>query len=206
MELNVLGYEGQTVTNVCASFSVALHPQKPYSSLRWGVQDGHLDFHTAPELWVLSSGDLKFCICSPSVLDEHGLLCLQWTVACVCVKTLQMLNWFILFCVISSENCLLTNQNLCSAVSDWNYIGHSVSVCQRDQSSSGAGDQLQQPWAWRQGRQGWQGRQTWQGRQREEQAEQHWGRARSDAKKCKQMLIFLLFLINHSLSMVLQIT
>ena len=48
-----LTYWGQTVTNACAWFSVALHPQKPYGSLGRGAQDGHLDFHSAPELSVL---------------------------------------------------------------------------------------------------------------------------------------------------------
>ena len=45
-----LTYWGQTVTNACVWFSVALRPQKPYGSLGRGAQDGHLDFHTAPEL------------------------------------------------------------------------------------------------------------------------------------------------------------
>ena len=31
--------------------SVALRPQKPSGSLGTGAQDGHLDFHTVPELW-----------------------------------------------------------------------------------------------------------------------------------------------------------
>ena len=45
-----LTYKGQTVTNACAWFNVALRPQKPQGSLGRGAQDGHLDFHTAPEL------------------------------------------------------------------------------------------------------------------------------------------------------------
>ena len=32
--------------------SVALRPQKPSGLLGTGAQDGHLDFHTAPELWI----------------------------------------------------------------------------------------------------------------------------------------------------------
>ena len=39
------------MNSACARFSVALRPQKLYVSLRRGAQDGHLDFHTAPELW-----------------------------------------------------------------------------------------------------------------------------------------------------------
>ena len=31
-------------------FSVAIRPQKPVCLLGTGAQDGHLDFHTAPEL------------------------------------------------------------------------------------------------------------------------------------------------------------
>ena len=31
--------------------NVALRPQKPSGSLGTGAQDGHLDFHTVPELW-----------------------------------------------------------------------------------------------------------------------------------------------------------
>ena len=29
---------------------LAVHPQKPVGSLGTGAQDGHLDFHTAPEI------------------------------------------------------------------------------------------------------------------------------------------------------------
>ena len=40
------------MTNAEARFNVALRPQKPQGSLGRGAQDGHLDFHTAPELCV----------------------------------------------------------------------------------------------------------------------------------------------------------
>ena len=33
-----------------ARFNVALRPQKPLGSVGRGAQDGHLDFHTPPEL------------------------------------------------------------------------------------------------------------------------------------------------------------
>ena len=46
---------GKIVTNACARFSVALHPQKPQGSSGRGAQNGHLDFHTAPELCVFAS-------------------------------------------------------------------------------------------------------------------------------------------------------
>ena len=38
------------MTSAEAWFSVALRPQKPEGSLGRKAQDGHLDFHTAPEL------------------------------------------------------------------------------------------------------------------------------------------------------------
>ena len=56
-ELHVLGcrltYQGQTVTSAEAWFTVALRPQKPEGPLGRKAQDGHLDFHTALELWRL---------------------------------------------------------------------------------------------------------------------------------------------------------
>ena len=36
-------------------FNVALCPHKPTGSLGQGAQDGHLDFHTAPELWICAT-------------------------------------------------------------------------------------------------------------------------------------------------------
>ena len=55
MLLNVLRcqltYQGQAETNAEARFSIALHPRKPEGSLGRTAQDGHLDSHTAPELW-----------------------------------------------------------------------------------------------------------------------------------------------------------
>ena len=55
MLLNVLGcqltYQGQAETNAEAWFNTALHPWKPEGSLGRRAQDGHLDSHTAPELW-----------------------------------------------------------------------------------------------------------------------------------------------------------
>ena len=38
-----------------AWFSIILCPRKPEGSLGRTAQDGHLDSHTAPELWLLSS-------------------------------------------------------------------------------------------------------------------------------------------------------
>ena len=43
------------MTNACAWYTVALRPQKSRGSLGRGTQDGHLDFHTGPELWSNSS-------------------------------------------------------------------------------------------------------------------------------------------------------
>ena len=38
-------------TNAEARFSITLRPRKPEGSLGRTAQDGHLDSHTAPELW-----------------------------------------------------------------------------------------------------------------------------------------------------------
>ena len=56
--LNILGcrltYQGQAETNAEARFNIGLRPRKPpEGSLgRRTAQDGHLDSHTAPELYV----------------------------------------------------------------------------------------------------------------------------------------------------------
>jgi len=39
------------VTNAEAWFNKSLRPRKPEGSLGRTAQDGHLDSHTAPELW-----------------------------------------------------------------------------------------------------------------------------------------------------------
>ena len=39
------------MTNAEARFNKSLHPRKPEGSLGRTAQDGHLDSHTAPELW-----------------------------------------------------------------------------------------------------------------------------------------------------------
>ena len=46
-----LAYLGQAVTSAEAWFNIALRPRKPEGSLGRIAQDGHLDSHTAPELW-----------------------------------------------------------------------------------------------------------------------------------------------------------
>ena len=46
-----LTYWGQAETSAEAWFSIALRPRKPEGSLGRTAQDGHLDSHTAPELW-----------------------------------------------------------------------------------------------------------------------------------------------------------
>ena len=54
--LNVLGcrltYYRQAETNAEAWFNIALRQRKPEDSLGRTAQDGHLDSHTAPELWA----------------------------------------------------------------------------------------------------------------------------------------------------------
>ena len=39
------------MTSAEAWFNIALRPRKPEGSLGRPAQDGHLDSHTAPELW-----------------------------------------------------------------------------------------------------------------------------------------------------------
>ena len=51
-----LTYYGQVVTNAEARFNIALRPRKPEGSLGQPAQDGHLDSHTAPELWFTGLG------------------------------------------------------------------------------------------------------------------------------------------------------
>ena len=46
-----LTYLGQVVTNAEARCNNSLHPWKPEGSLGRTAQDGHLNSHTAPELW-----------------------------------------------------------------------------------------------------------------------------------------------------------
>ena len=46
-----LTYLRQAETNAEAWFNIALRPRKPEGSLGRTAQDGHLDSHTAPELW-----------------------------------------------------------------------------------------------------------------------------------------------------------
>ena len=43
------------MTNAEGRFNNSLRPQKPEGSLGRPAQDGHLDFHTAPELCMATS-------------------------------------------------------------------------------------------------------------------------------------------------------
>ena len=47
------------MTNGEARFNNSLRPRKPEGSLRRTAQDGHLDSHTAPELWPLKVQNSK---------------------------------------------------------------------------------------------------------------------------------------------------
>ena len=51
-----LTYQGQAETNAEAWFNIALRPRKPEGSLGRTAQDGHLDSHTAPELYMTRGG------------------------------------------------------------------------------------------------------------------------------------------------------
>ena len=49
------------MTNAEARFSNSLRPRKPEGSLGRTAQDGHLDSHTAPELWTTAS-EVTICL------------------------------------------------------------------------------------------------------------------------------------------------
>ena len=51
----------QVVANAEAWFSIALRPWKPEGSLGRSAQDGHLDSHTAPELYE-SCSTARVCV------------------------------------------------------------------------------------------------------------------------------------------------
>ena len=48
------------MTNAEARFNKSLRPRKPEGSLRRTAQDGHLDSHTAPELWGQNQAHKRF--------------------------------------------------------------------------------------------------------------------------------------------------
>ena len=62
--LNVLRCQlthlGQVVTNAEVRFNNSLRPRKPEGSLGRTAQDGHLDFHTAPELRIIACSSTSF--------------------------------------------------------------------------------------------------------------------------------------------------
>ena len=68
-----LTYWGQAETNAEAWFNIALRPRKPEGSLGRTAQDGHLDSHTAPELWIC--GILLYNLFNVAfVVKRHGVL------------------------------------------------------------------------------------------------------------------------------------
>ena len=58
------------MTNAEERFSKSLRPRKPEGSLGRTAQDVHLDSHTAPELWELST-ELSLFILSLVLLRVH---------------------------------------------------------------------------------------------------------------------------------------
>ena len=56
MSSDVGWHLGQAETSAKAWFNIALRPRKPEGSLGRTAQDGHLDTHTAPELWPTRVG------------------------------------------------------------------------------------------------------------------------------------------------------
>ena len=57
------------MTNAEARFNNSLRPRKPEGSLGRTAQDGHLDSHTTPELWLIRDGQTSF-----NVFDNASLL------------------------------------------------------------------------------------------------------------------------------------
>ena len=62
------------MTSAEAWFSIALRPRKPEGSLGRTAQDGHLDYHTAPELCYTWSKDQPFiariALCTVFIVQE----------------------------------------------------------------------------------------------------------------------------------------
>ena len=57
------------MTNAEARFNIALRPRRPESSLGRTAQDGHLDSHTAPELWVVNKRSFEPFMCLDLALE-----------------------------------------------------------------------------------------------------------------------------------------
>ena len=58
------------MTNAEARFNNSLRPRKPEGSLGRTAQDGHLDSHTAPELWKTLALFLKAYIAVATLSDD----------------------------------------------------------------------------------------------------------------------------------------
>ena len=58
------------MTNAEARFNNSLRPRKPEGSLGRTAQDGHLDSHTAPELWKTLALFLKAYIAVTTLSDD----------------------------------------------------------------------------------------------------------------------------------------
>ena len=91
IELHVLGcrltYSGQAETSAWAWLSIAVRPRKPEGSLGRKAQDGHLDFHTAPELWFVQGSQCcwfvqgsQCCFATLRTLDKSRVqeLMMKW--------------------------------------------------------------------------------------------------------------------------------
>ena len=57
-----------------AWFSVALRPQKPSGSLGRKAQDGHLDFHTTPELALSFTGGFGLALKSVTLCRHQKVV------------------------------------------------------------------------------------------------------------------------------------
>ena len=73
------------MTSAKALFSIALRPRKPEGSLGRRAQDGHLDSHTAPELWTVYIYIVSLDV-TPNIPFRSDALC-QRPVSCMCDVT-----------------------------------------------------------------------------------------------------------------------
>ena len=65
------------MTNAEASFNIALRPRNPEGSIGRKAQGGHLDSHTAPELWLSKYRLLLFILCRRSLQPRNSALLLS---------------------------------------------------------------------------------------------------------------------------------
>ena len=83
------------MTNAEARFNNSLRPRKPEGSLGRTAQDGHLDSHTAPELWLLMLMLIAFIQrCSPlSSRSLRSQLISTWVNSFLSTEVVYLQRW-----------------------------------------------------------------------------------------------------------------